>query len=176
MGVGAHHGVGEGAQAPVALVLGHHAREVLEIHLVDDAGVGRHHLEVLECLLSPAQEGVAFTVALELDLRVGRERTGAAEGIDLHRVVDDQFRGRQRIDLPRVAAQRVHRVAHRGEVDQRGHPGEILQDHPGGSERNLGRRFGGRVPARERLDIVSSDARPVFVAQQVLEQNLERAG
>ena len=59
---------------------------------MDDAGIGRHDLEVLEGILSPAQEGVAFAVAFELDLGVGRERAGAAEGVNLHRVVDDQLR------------------------------------------------------------------------------------
>src|SRR5208283_2492722 len=33
-----------------------HTRQVLEIDLVNDAGIGRHDGEVLECGLSPAQE------------------------------------------------------------------------------------------------------------------------
>ena len=39
------------------------AREVLEVHLVADAGVGRHHAEVVERRLAPAQERVALAVA-----------------------------------------------------------------------------------------------------------------
>ena len=54
----------------------HDARQVLQVHLVDDAGVGRHHREVAERGLSPAQERVALLVARELDLRVQRQRLG----------------------------------------------------------------------------------------------------
>ena len=53
-----------------------HARQVLQVHLVDDAGIRRHHLEVLERLLAPAQEPVALHVAFELDLAVEVQRVG----------------------------------------------------------------------------------------------------
>ena len=46
------------------------AREVLEVDLVDDAGVGRHDAEVVERVLAPAQERVALAVARELELGV----------------------------------------------------------------------------------------------------------
>jgi hypothetical protein len=44
----------------------------------------------------------------------------------MHRVVDDEVDRAQRVDLLRVAAQRRHRLAHRGEVDHRRHAGEVL--------------------------------------------------
>ena len=72
---------------------------------------------------------VALLVALELALGVDAERVARAEGVDLHRVVDDQLGRHQRVDLRRVAAQLGHRVAHRGEVDDRGHAGEVLHHH-----------------------------------------------
>ena len=46
------------------------ARQVLEVDLVDDAGVGRHDAEVAERVLAPAQERVALLVARELERRV----------------------------------------------------------------------------------------------------------
>ena len=46
------------------------AREVLEVDLVHDPGVGRHDGEVVEGVLAPAQERVALLVALELALGV----------------------------------------------------------------------------------------------------------
>jgi hypothetical protein len=52
------------------VVVEHHAAEVLQVHLVHDAGVGRHDLEVVERRLAPAQERIALAVALELDLVV----------------------------------------------------------------------------------------------------------
>ena len=39
---------------------------------------------------APAQERVALAVALVLELDVALEGAGLAEGVDLHRVVDDQ--------------------------------------------------------------------------------------
>ena len=50
------------------------AREVLEVHLVADARVGRDDAEVAERVLPPAQERVALAVAVELELRVVPER------------------------------------------------------------------------------------------------------
>ena len=60
-----------GIQRPV--VLEHDAREVLEVDLVDDAGVRRDRLEALERRLAPAQERVALAVALVLPLGVDLE-------------------------------------------------------------------------------------------------------
>jgi hypothetical protein len=46
------------------------ASQVLEVHLVDDPGAGRHDLEVREGALTPAQERVALAVPVELELDV----------------------------------------------------------------------------------------------------------
>ena len=118
----------------------HHARQVLQIDLVHDAGVRRHDREVLERRLSPAQKRIALFVALELQLGVELERLRRAELIHLHRVVDHQLRRLQRIDQRRIAAQRLHRIAHRRQVHHRGHAGEVLQQHAARHERDLLRR------------------------------------
>ena len=75
------------------------AREVLEIDLVDDAGAGRHDLEVAEGALAPAQERVALAVALELELDVPAKAIRVRELVDLHRVVDHELDRDQRVDL-----------------------------------------------------------------------------
>ena len=124
-----------------------HAREVLEVDLVDDPGVGRDDGEVVEGALAPAQEGVALLVALELALGVDAEGLAGAEGVDLHRVVDHELGGDERVDLGGVAAEVGHRVAHRGEVDDRGHAGEVLHHDARGREGDLLGRLGVRVPA-----------------------------
>ncbi len=84
-----------------------------------DARVGRHDLEVVKRGLAPAQERVALLVALELELGVALERLRGAEDVDLDRVVDHQLGRHQRVDLVGIAAHRLHRVAHRREVDDR---------------------------------------------------------
>ena len=76
----------------------------------------------------------------------------------------------------RVAAEIGHRVAHRGEVDDRGHAGEVLHEHARGHELQLADTGLGRGtrPVGERADVVGVDVRAVLVAQQVLEQDAQR--
>ena len=76
MRVGADERVGIRERAVGRVVRHDDAREVLEVHLVDDAGVGRDDAEVAEGVLSPAQERVALLVARELELGVQLERVG----------------------------------------------------------------------------------------------------
>ena len=98
------------------------------------------------------------------------------ELVDLHGVVDHELDRDQRVDRLRVAAEVAHRVAHRGEIDDGGDAGEVLQEHPRGVEGDLLRRLGGRVPARDRLDVARRDGDAVLVAQHVLEQDPQRVG
>ena len=90
VGVGADQGVGEGVGAAVFLFGPHGAAQVFEVDLVADAGARRYHAEVVEGALAPAQEGVAFAVALHFDIDVLLEGAGAAELVDHHRVVNHQ--------------------------------------------------------------------------------------
>ena len=76
-----------------------------------DAGVQWHDPEVVEHLLRPAQQLVALLVSLELQVGVDMEGVGPGEDVDDHRVVDDQLRRDQRVDLARIAAECRHRVA-----------------------------------------------------------------
>ena len=69
-----------------------------------------------------------------------------------------------------------HRVAHRGEVDDRGHAGEVLHDHAGGGEGDLLAGLRVRVPGRQRLDVLLRDGAVAFGAEEVLEQDLEAEG
>jgi hypothetical protein len=175
VGVGAHQRVGEGD----AVAGGDDGCQVLEVDLVADPGGGRHHPEAAERLLTPAEELVALEVPLVLELGVAGQGLGAAEHVDLHRVIDHQVGGNQRIERLRVAALLAHGVAHRGEVDDGGDPGEVLHEHPGGQERDLATVVGGVAPARPARqggDVVVGDPDAVVVAQQVLEQHLERIG
>ncbi len=174
--IGAEHRVGIGPGRAVLVGRHHDAGEVLEVDLMHDAGARRHDLEVVERVLAPAQEAVALVVAVELDLHVEIERVGRAERVDLHRVVDDEFGRDQRVDLLRVAAELDDRVAHRGEIDDAGHAGEVLQHDARRHEGDFRVGFLLRVPVRDRFDLLRGDVAAVFVAQQVLEQDLHRVG
>ncbi len=120
-----------------------------------DAGVGRHHFEVAERRLAPAQEHVAFAVALEFDFIVVLERVGRAVLIDLHRVIDDQFGRRQRIDSLRIAAQLDDGFAHGGQIDDAGNAGEVLHDDARRGEGDFVAGLRLRVPFQQGLDVAA---------------------
>jgi hypothetical protein len=120
---------------------------------VDDAGAGRDDLHVVERLLAPAQEGVALGVALELEADVLAERLRRAVDVDLHRVVDDQVGGLERVDLVGIEPELGEGVAHRGEVAHRRDAGEVLHQHAGRAQLHLVVLALGRVPRRDRGDV-----------------------
>ena len=170
VGVGAHQRVRE--RLPVAGL--DHAREVLQVDLVADAGVGRHDREVLERRLAPAQERVALAVALELELGVALEGEALGEHVHLDRVVDHELHRHERVDALRIAAELVHGVAHGGEVHDRRNAREVLHQHPGRGVGDLTRGLVRGHPGGEVLDVLSAHALPVLAAQEVLQQHLQR--
>ena len=96
--------------------------------------------------------------------------------VDLHRVVDHQLGGIQRVDALGVAAEAHDGIAHGREIHDARHAGEVLQDDARGREGDLVRGRRGRVPLEQCLDIGARDAHAVFEAQQILQQDLERVG
>ena len=174
--VGADAGVGERLLELAGLLGPHRLRQVLEVDLVADAGARRHHLEVVEGAGAPAQELVALLVALVLDLDVLLEGVGRAEEVDLHGMVDDEVDGHQRVDLGGIAAERLHGVAHGGEVDHRRHAGEVLHQHARRAIGDLAGRGLVLQPVDHGADVVGLDRAPVLVPQQVLDQHLEGEG
>ena len=139
-----------------------------------DARVGWHHPEAVEGLLTPPEELVALLVAVELHPGVEVEGVVGAEPVDDHGVVDHELGRDVRIHPRRVAAQGLDAVAHGGEVDHRRHAGEVLHQDPRRGEDDLvvGLRLG--VPPGQRLDVLRGHRLAVLVAEQVLQQDLQR--
>ena len=69
-----HGGVAIGADQRVwqghTIAHKHALGQVLEVHLVDDAGAGRNDAEVVERLLAPAEEFVSLAIAVEFHVDV----------------------------------------------------------------------------------------------------------
>ncbi len=132
---------------------------------------GRHESERLERLLSPFKKLVTLAVAFELHLHVQTERLGRAGEIDLHGMIDHQIDRHERLDDFWIAAQFLHRAAHRREVDHERNAGEILKNDARDNEWNfvVGRRL--RVPIRQRLDVFSANFFPVAISQDRLEHD-----
>ncbi len=139
-----------------------------------DAGAGRHHAEIVERPRPPAQERVALAVPLIFLVDIDLEGLVGAEGVDHHRMVDDEIDRGERIDLLRVAAELGHRVAHGGEIDHGGHAGEVLHQHARRAEGDLAVALAVLEPERDAANIVGGDGAPILVTQQVLQQHLER--
>ncbi len=131
---------------------------------MDDAGVGRDDAEVVEGVLAPAEEGVPLAIALELQLSVDGEGPRRPGLVDLDGVVDDQLDRLERVDLPRITAQPLHRVAHGGQVHDCRNAGEVLQQDPAGPEGDLGLGLGLGVPRGQGFDVVGRDGVTVLVA------------
>ena len=131
----------------------HRLREIFQIDLMADAGARRHDAEIRKRLLAPAQERIALLVALIFDDDVLLEGILCAEIIDHHRMVDDEIDFGERIDLFGIAAERLHRIAHRGEIDHRRHAGQVLHQHARGPERDFAIRGFLLQPAGHRLDV-----------------------
>lgn len=175
--VGADTGVRVGGDFAVFFTGPDRLAQIFQIDLVTDAGAGRNDAEVLECLLAPLQEAVALAVALVFQFDVAGKSVRRAEFVDDDRVVDDEVDGNERVDLLRIAAERDHGITHRGEVDDGGNAGEVLHQHAG---RTVGDFVFSRAlvvePGGNVLDVLLGDGTAIFVAQQVLEQNLHRVG
>jgi hypothetical protein len=167
VGVGTDDRIGEGH--PLAHL--DHPAEVFEVHLVADAGSGRHHPEPLEGLLGPAQQLVALAVATVLPVDVGLVRLGRPEQVHLDRVVDHQVHRDERVHVRRIAAGTLDGAAHRGEIHHGGNPREVLHQDPGGHEGEIPRR---PRPCRARAAVFVVHVARAAPAQEVLEEDLDR--
>ncbi len=146
------------------------------VHLVADAGARRHHAEIVEGALAPAQEGVALAIALHLDVDVLGKGGPAGIVIDHHRMVDHQIHRRQRVDPLRVAAGLGHGGAHGRQVDHGGHAGEVLHQHPRRAVLDLSVGTAILEPVGQGVQVLAAYGLAVLPAQQVLQQHLERHG
>ena len=154
----------------------HDPREILDVDLMHDPGVGRHGAVAVQRVLTPFEETVALAVAFELELRVLIEGRRGTEFVDLHGVIDDDLDRLQRVDLRGLAALIDDRVAHRRQIDDARDAREVLQQHAGRPEGDLFIFGRAGLPAGERRDVGGGDGRAVLVPQQVLEQHLQREG
>ena len=169
-----HQGVGVGEGRLGVTVLRRHdaARQVHEVHLVDDAVAGGTTRKFSKAVWPSAGTGSAPR-ALELPFGIDQERCGRAVLVDLHGVVDHQLGRLQRVDAGSIAAHGSHRIAHRGQVGHRGDSREVLEQHPSGHEGDFDVRFGWGSQRATGLDVVRRNDSTVLAAEQVLEQDLQ---
>src|SRR5690606_29658737 len=129
--------------------------QILEVDLVAYAGARRNHSEVGEGALPPLQELVTLQVPLVLQLNVTGEGVRGTKLVHDHRVVDDEIDRDKRVDLARIAAQRVHAITHGRKVHDRRHAREVLHQYAGRAEADLLFDLATIIkPRRNRGDVV----------------------
>ena len=148
-----------------AALFQHALGEVFKVHLMHNTDAGRDDLERVERLHAPLQELVALAVAGEFQIQILRHRVRRTGEVHLHRVVHDEIHRHERLDDLRILADLVHRAAHRCEVHEQRHTGEVLQHDAGDHERDLRRAFLGRLPIRELLHVRFLHLEPVAITQ-----------
>ena len=164
----------QGIRVEGAILFQHALGEVLEVHLMHDADARRHHLERVEGLLAPLQELVALAVAMEFEVQVALQRGAGASVIHLHAVVHHQVHRHQRLDHLGILAHAVHGAAHRGQIDQERHAGEVLQNDARHHERDFILARGLGVPAGQVLHIGFGDLLAVAIAGQGFQHDADR--
>ena len=172
MRIGADDGIGIGLHLVAAGHGAHYSRKIFEIHLVADAGIRRHHFEIVESRLAPAKKRVAFHVALKFQFRVKAEGVDAAEIIHLHGMINHQLRGKKRIDALGISAHALNGFSHGGQIHNRGNAGEILQQHARRHEGDFFFRRAG-LPVGEGLDVGSVHKAPIFKTKEIFEQEAQ---
>ena len=121
--------------------------------------------------MSPTQESVALSIADKLHFCVELEGLRSAEFVDLHGMIDHQFGGLQRIDQSWIAGKTLHGIAHRSQVDDRGHTREVLQQDAARSECDFFLGLGFAIPRGQRANVCLGYIAAILGAQQVLQKN-----
>ncbi len=171
--IGTDAGVGVSHRFPILFLRPDSLAEIFEVHLMTDTRARRNDAEILEGLLAPFEEAIAFAVALVFEFDVAGECRRRAEFVDDDRVIDHEVDGNQRVDLFRIATQRHHGIAHGGEIDHGGNAGEVLHQHAGRTVGDFA--FSGALvdePGGNAFDVLFDNRAAVFVAQQIFQDDL----
>jgi len=131
---------------------------------MDDSGVRRHHTKIAECGLSPAEQDIAFPVALKLQKRICLKRALRAILVDLHGVIDHQIGRQQWIGAIGVGTLFRKRIAHSRQIDHRRNTGKILQQDARRHKADFF-RFRPEDAARHVPDVVGGNTPAIFMPQ-----------
>ena len=91
-------------------------------------------------------------------------------------MVDNEVAGHDRVDPIRIATHPGHGIAHGGQVDHAGNPGEVLQDHPGRHEGDLALAGSFPGPFAEGGHVILGDHAPSGEPQGVLKEDPDGEG
>ena len=88
-------------------------------------------------------------------------------------MVDDEINGDKRLDHGRILARGGHGIAHRRQIDEERHAGEVLEDDAGDNEGNFLRGGFLGIPRGQRADVFLTDFASVAIAQNGFEHDAD---
>ena len=136
----------------------------------------RNNFERVERLHSPFQKLVTLAIAREFQIQIALHRVRRACEIHLHRMIHHQIHRHERLDDFRILAELGDRAAHRRQIHEQRHAGEILQHDARDDERNFRRARLGRLPVRQFLDVRLADFFAVAIAKNGFENKPDGDG
>ncbi len=170
-----HGGVGVGADERVwvknAIFFKYAFREVFEVDLVNDADAWRDDFKSVEGLFAPLEELVALAIAVEFEVEIFFQRVGSTGVIDLYRMIYHKIDGDKGFDHFCVAAHAIDGGAHRSEVNEKWHAGEILKHDASDDEGDFVITGSLGVVVGEVGDVFGRDFKPVVVAKEGFEND-----
>mmetsp|Transcript_2208 Transcript_2208/g.5228 ORF Transcript_2208/g.5228 Transcript_2208/m.5228 type:complete len:373 (-) Transcript_2208:195-1313(-) len=143
-------------------------RQILEVHLMNDTTAGWDDAQVIEGVRTPLEELEALSVALHLLFLVARQGVLSATHIHLHRVVDHNVGGTERIDLGGISTQTFHGFTHGSKIDHSRSACKILHENARRQKRDVGMPLGGGE-GENGLEMRRLEVHSVLVAQHILE-------
>ena len=161
MRIGADEGIG----IIYAIFFEHAFRQILQVHLVNNADAWRHDFEGIEGLFAPFEKLVAFTVTMKFQIKVARERITRARIVHLHAVVHHEIDWHQGLDHFGILAHTIHRRTHRRKIHQQRHPREVLQHDARYDEWNFIITWIFRLIGSEIGDVLVGHFEAVVIAQ-----------
>ena len=129
MGVRADKRVGIENAVVFAFGFKNQSRQIFQIDLVYDSRRRRNDGKCLKCLLPPFEEFVAFLVSFKFLFEIFFKGVGSSGAVHLHRVVDDQIHGHERLDNGGIFSLFRGGVAHCGEIDKKRNARKVLQNY-----------------------------------------------
>jgi hypothetical protein len=89
-------------------------------------------------------------------------------------MVNDKVDRNEGFDDPGIFSHPAGSAAHRGEVAEERHPGEVLEEDAGDDERDLFGAMGCRLPGRELPDVLLRDLLAVAIAEDRFKDDPDR--
>ena len=110
---------------------------------------------------------------MKLEVQIPAQRVARAREVHLHTVIDNQVHGDQRLDHLSVLAHAIHGAAHGGEVHEKRHAREVLENNSRHHKRDLILAWDLRIPASQILHVLLRHLFSIAIPRQCLQHDAD---